>query len=290
MGGQYGPNTRQVQRFIDRLRALTAEDWQQVAAAEPLARAAYGSADWLQIQAMAYSHYGYDRANKFAEGAGKSADAIFRMSPPYGPLAHGAVAALVNCELMTAEWFAAEYAPFLEVIPIETLGPGKAPVVAKSPGTIWGRFVTRLKALDPPERQQAARVAYAIQEAVGVDALEAAAHAAVSSLRLQDADSVDPLISAIDSAEEDEAQEVGRQAQFLAEALNMDETRKASWTRAYVAPRETELSALALAAKRAAVALMARDLITGAQFALLYAPFAGLIPESSLEVPQATSA
>ena len=135
----YGPNSSQVIRFLQSLKTLTPDQWDHVSAAEAATRAAYGNLDAREIKDAHDHEYRNDRwlnslLNQFQMSA--TPDTIRR-----DVVSSRAAWALADCEVMAAQQFAAWYAPFAETIPVESLGPGKAPMVTKPPDTVHERFV-----------------------------------------------------------------------------------------------------------------------------------------------------
>ena len=278
---EYGPNTAQVRRFIDRLRALTASDWEQVRAAEARARAAYGSPNSAEIQVAAIGEYGQDHEEKLLNPATKQLDFVTGFDRY---LAAEAVMALVLCDIMTPMQFAAWYGPFAELIPVESLGKGKAPSISGAPETILGRFVARVRSLEAPEWQQVVRTAIALQDAVGVDAVDAALEAAsFSEARADEADrrarEVSGLIESIDSIGEDYMDKLDGALKGVGRVIKRED-----FADSYVQSIEMGLENYKTAAARALFGLAARDYMPPQQFAMLYLPFAGLIPVESLEI------
>jgi len=278
---EYGPNTAQVRRFVDRLRALTPTEWEQVRAAEPRARAAYGRPEWTEIQVSAEQEYGRDCQERLLAPATNRLDFVAGLD---WHLASSAVMALVVCEALTPAQFAACYGPFADLIPVESLGKGKAPSVSGPPETIWGRFVTRVHALEGPEWQQVVRTALALQDAVGVEATDAALDAASFEKAGTDeaecrAEEVNALLESIDSVGQEYVGRLHGTLKGVERWIKRDDFADShrSWI-------EAELDNFKTAAARALFALAAREYMRPHQFALLYLPFAGLIPVESLEV------
>ena len=280
-GEDYGPNTAQVRRFIDRLRGLTPIEWERIRATEASAKAAYGEPNWTEIQVLAEQQYGRDCEKRLISPAVKRLDFVTGLDHHH---ASSAVMALVLCEALTPAQFSACYAPFADLIPVESLGKGKAPAVSGPPETIWGRFVTRIHALEGPEWQQVVRTALALQDAVGVEATDAALEAASFEKAGADeaerrAEEVNALLESTDS--------VGREyVGSLREVLKGVErlVKRDDFADSHGSWIEAELDNFKTVAARALFALAARDYMPPQQFALLYLPFAGLIPVESLDV------
>jgi hypothetical protein len=280
---EYGPNTGQVKRFIERLRHLSPEEWEQVLDALAVARAAYEPLDWRDIESAHKDKYGdapwlqaVDKETRLADWV--DADHVF-----HSMAAHAAALALADAEVMTPRQFAIAYAPFAEVIPVESLGPGKAHATKKLPDTLAGRFASRVNTLPLAEWQRVHWLAYAIQEAIGADAIEAAEDAVLDAVHDRPGDVQDLLLAKqalyenqwpLDEFALHEALYRGVGAKF----------GRSGWSDAMVQRMENLVESVTAAAERAMEALVFRDAITPKQFWTLYAPFAAAIPPESLEV------
>jgi len=195
-----------------------------------------------------------------------------------------AVIGLVACDVLTVGQFAAAYAPFSSVIPVQSLGVGKAPNVVPPPDTLEERFVLRLHSLSPEAWEQIARIAYVVQDAVGVEAIDAAIDATFEIIedRLRraelDADRFGNLLIQAARCVPTGFDEGRRVVQNLGERFDMGD-----WASALTARWEAKLDVVRVTAQRAVTALTAGEGVTTKNFAILYAPFAALIPQESLE-------
>jgi Spy/CpxP family protein refolding chaperone len=276
--GRYGPNSAQVERFLQLVRALTPEQWEQVYDCEAAARAAYGSPDWREIQALHEVEYG---KGGWIESLDRSTRMAGWLDGRAAMVAHGAALALADCGVITAGQFTACYAPFAELIPVESLGPGKAHGVAKPPLSLHWRFVTRVTALEPHQWQQVVKTACAVQVAVGLEATYAALDAARDALGSTEFD--DEVLSATCAAMDELSDAASvRQLKGLYEGFGRV-AKKPAWAATRIATFESEIRDYILSAQRAVLAVGVKDAITPQQFATLYAPFAALIPFESLE-------
>jgi len=276
---EYGPNTGQVKRFIERLQDLSPDEWRQVREAADVARAAYSSLDWRDIEAAHKEKYGEAPWLDAASHAVRRAD---WMDPQDVFIAHSAVLALADAEVITPRQFGVAYAPFAEIIPIQHLGHGKAPGVKKPPDTLPGRFVSRLNSLPLAQWDEIWRLAYAVQEAVGVDAINAAEDAETNAVGDRKDDVIDLL-----RAKEDLYRDWPESEFVLHESLYQaigDRVQRSDWATSMTQRLGNTIEGVTLAADRALGALVFRDAITPKQFWTLYAPFAAAIPPESLEV------
>ena len=277
--GRFGPNSAQVERFLQAVRNLTPEQWEQVYDARAAAVAAYGHPDWQEIEAAHRAEYGdagwLDSLGRVTRLANNWLDGQAAI------VAHGAVLALADCDVMTAEQFAACYAAFAELIPIESLGPGKAPTVAKPPLSLHERFAMRARALEPHQWQQVVKVAQAVEDAVGIEAIDATIDAVGDALVSTGFD-VEVLSAAWADIDDVSEKTSVKQLKGLYERM-AGVVKKPAWAAGRIASFDTEIDNYRLAARRAVLAVAARETITPQQFAILYAPFAGLVPIESLE-------
>jgi len=177
---QYGPNNGQVKRFLERLKTLSSDEWKQVVDADAVTRAAYGHLNWLEIEAAHRTQYGEVR---WLDDAIKPLRSMnLSISAAQHSIAHNAVMALADCEVLTALRFAAMYSPFANVVPVSSLGPGKAPEVEALPTTLHGRFIARTRMLSGPEWSQVTETCAMLGNALGENVYEEAAEAAFSAL------------------------------------------------------------------------------------------------------------
>ncbi len=143
---KYGPNTRQVKRFIERVGALTAKERESADFEAQLASSAFGSSNTYEVQVAAESKYGRDHEEKVIRPARKELDkAIGDGDPLFHIRARIALMGLILChEIMDDAEFATWYGPFARIVPIESLGEGLAPKIRPPSLFPEERFVTRV--------------------------------------------------------------------------------------------------------------------------------------------------
>ncbi len=150
MFDRYGPNTQQVERFIERVKALAPEQRASTEFEEQLAKSAFGSTNNYCVQVASESQYGKNHEEKILGPASKALrEATADFEPPFQRRASTALMALVLCDgVMNAEEFSTWYGPLARVIPIDSLGEGLAPKIAPASFFPPERFVTRVRRLD----------------------------------------------------------------------------------------------------------------------------------------------
>jgi hypothetical protein len=279
----------QVRAFISALAGFTPADWTLVAAKEAMARAAFGDMDLLQFQQM----MGAARLNHLSTLLIRVAQ-IFRyqleISPRF-PLStiNRAIWALAGSDKCTWGWFAASYAPFAALIPLESLGKFELldgiSAEAPSPGTTMvGRFGTRLRALDSPEWGTVLNLVAARSAALGTDAISAA-HRETAARALKVVGSptfryAGELMSAIGFAKGSPSlASDGERGVWSMIAKRLQQPQLESLR---VEPLAHEDLAAAAAAEDAVFALLVDPGLSERATATLYLPFEAVIPAHSL--------
>ena len=271
MSDKFGPNGAQVRQFIRRVKSLGLAEWALVPDDAAIAKAAHDRLGAHQIEAIVeHTHGQEDWINAPLGEFMKTRESLD--NPNLGSISD-AIVALALCKELTYSEFAARYGGFHRVIPVETLGPGFAPTISSLPVTVPERFVTRVRALHGPDWGQATVLAYATECALGVEAIGAALDAAGAAAA--DVDQV-MLTAVLDGLEEElpflrVARDITR---ALLKRVGREETGDG------FSDQQAQYRKIAL---RAALALLAEDSITEAQFWTLYLPFAGLIPPETLD-------
>jgi hypothetical protein len=280
----YGPNSGQVKRFIERLKTLSSDDWEQVVDANAVTRAAYGYLNWLEIEAAHKTQYGEVR---WLDDATKPLRSMnLSISADQHSIAHVAIIALADCEVLTALQFAVMYSPFANVVPVSSIGPGKAPQVEALPTTLHGRFIARTKMLSGPEWSQVTETWAMLDSALGEGVYDAAAEAAQSALMNaaesgtigEDAVSEAAVIFAPEYSPgwlEDHRDIVRGIGAFV---------KRPDWASATVERYENEAIFEKGLARNALAALAVPNAISPQHLAVLYTPFAGPIPLKSLQI------
>lgn len=147
---RFGPNSKQVERFIERISALTAKEREMTEMYKALTRSAFGEKRTYEVEVASRTIYGRDEPEKFFSAAGKKLWAATASCHPLFRLrAQEALMALCICkDVMDAGEFAAWYGPFEVVIPVESLGEGFAPKI--TPPSLYPpeNFLTRVRRLD----------------------------------------------------------------------------------------------------------------------------------------------
>lgn len=172
MSKRYGPNTTQVENFLQRLTTLSEAERQSVQGEVALARAAFGWTDNDMVQVGATSMYGRDHEEKILKPAG---DRLREITKGYGDeryhefyfAALSALMGLVLCEVMDAPEFAAWYGPFARVIPVESLGEGLAPPITPAPALGFQMLLSRLRSPHKADRGRIVEVHDMLISAVG---------------------------------------------------------------------------------------------------------------------------
>jgi hypothetical protein len=275
VGAKLGPNHQQVAIFLERTSALPDASWKQVGKQIEAARAAYGWPEFSDLELASYRELGQKKANQLLAAIHKELRTVRSRQESHS--ASSAAYAIALAEFLTKSQFAANYAPFNELIPVADLGPGKAPILDAMPMSAWTRFVTRVIALEGPGWGKVTAAALMIQDLVGVEEIDAILQAATCSSTTPE--EAIKILSDIDSIGREYEERVGGLY------LRIGEMAKSE----YFAPtRVANLSIgmdnFRLAASRAAIGLMSRNVLTPRQFAALYSPFAALIDVRSLEV------
>lgn len=283
----YGPNHEQVAEFARLTGGFAPAEWQGVVAQRGACEAAYGRFDLQEFESLVRI-----AGLRRWEQAEESARLVVRERLPGGAEerleeASAAIGALSACDLLSPEQFAAAYAPFARVLPVESLGPGSAPVVSPPPEDLKQRFVLRLRALTEPEWGQVAMLADTRDAAFTPDAVGAALDRAGRLLQ-------DGIIEAggSDSADwlDDLDEFFGAGGPFggskeiwglLGDFLGRTEYWSASQYADRLAGQEDSARRSARQALFA-VALVDVEDFSDQDFATLYLPFAGLIPPATL--------
>jgi hypothetical protein len=130
---KYGPNTQQVKRFIERVKALTPEQRASTEFEEHFAKSAFGSANNYYVQVASESRYGKDHEEKVLGPASKSLrDATADLDPRFRMRAGSALMALALCDgVMNAEEFSTWYGPLARVIPIDSVRTCITPIASR---------------------------------------------------------------------------------------------------------------------------------------------------------------
>ncbi len=265
-------NGSQAERFLDRLKWVKVEEWQTIKESEKSVRAAYGWYSWDRIALAGLMALGGKGADQLSKAVEERIPAEIRRDSR-----HSATIAALSIALageLTEAQVTAGYAPFAESIPIAQLGPGLASAIAPPPATPWGRFVCRLRAIEGPEQQQVIGVAYAIERAVGVDEIDRA-------LTLQDMAEPEAFIEAAREIEEFTNKGTERLADVYQSMGRF--VGNSEWASAHVNRATVEGDVFVLCALRALGAVMSYDRMPAREFAILYAPLAGLVPVASLQ-------
>jgi len=250
MAEEFGANRGQVERFLAIALALSSAAWASTAKQELAGRAAYGWAEFSELELTSYRELGEKRANRLL----KTINEKLKRAPSSQDRHRASVAAMAVAFAgqITLSQFAANYAAFNEVIPASSLGPGSAPALAATPSASWFRFVTRLVALEGPGWTKALDAALMIQDAVGADVIDSVLEAATCS-------SVSPevtasVITAIDGIGREYESSVGGLYSRIGELAKSD--RFAS---GHISRLSTEMEIFRTAAARAALGLMSRN-------------------------------
>jgi hypothetical protein len=148
MAEEFGPNRGQVERFLAVVPTLSRAAWASTAKQELAGRAAYGWAEFSELELASYRELRERRANRLL----KTIDSKLQPVPSSHERHRASIAvlALAFAEQFTLSHFAANYAAFNEAIPVSSLGAGSAPALPATPAASWFRFVTRLVALEGP--------------------------------------------------------------------------------------------------------------------------------------------
>jgi hypothetical protein len=285
-----GPNTAQVKRFIARLKGLTRGEWKQLLAERDAARAAYGDPDWDEIERECKTA----KAQVWGDSETRALLTAIKSETSGSEALHiavGAVMALATCTVITPEQFAAAYGPFTGLVPVDSLGNGLAPPVARPPATLYGRFITRLRSLTT-DWDQVIDIALVRNAALENSVVNDAGLAALEALQslVEDGglelECVQPILQALEAVEGTVDQGFGAAKEGW-KLIGNKLGESAYWSAAKYADRYGwKEEGARLVSKDALFALITRELITPQQFAILYLPFAGAIPIHSLEVGQ----
>ena len=266
---ELGPNASQAIRFLDRVTQLNEEDWRGIEGLQPIALSAFGECEWSTIELTAFRSLHEAGATALLEG-------VQRRLPPTLPpqLALAATTATMSLALsgeLEDTVVIAGYGPFTEVIPSVSLGDGLAPVMPPPPTTPWARFVTRFRAVD--NWMAPVELAYSVQHAVGVVAIDAAIEATNPEepefLQVGQRD----LLAIVDEKMRTQT----RGFDLIGSALKQPEFSEAHKRRF-----ETLGDTLWIAAARALMAVQSYRRMPDKEFAILYTPFASAIPIRSL--------
>jgi hypothetical protein len=173
-GDKYGPNSRQVEAFLQRVRRLSSPERESVAVESAAARAAFGWSKIDEVQVAAFNEY-QGEENRWLGAAGDELKKVAATDDyRFVSEASSASMGLVLSGVMRSEEFAAWYGSFARVVPIEALGSGSAPLVLPAPQRVWERFMTRLRRLHAPDWQRIVAVQRMLIDAVGGDPHQAA--------------------------------------------------------------------------------------------------------------------
>ena len=198
-----------------------------------------------------------------------------------------ASAALVLAMAHECPWgqFEAGYGPFLDLIPLESLGPGLAPEVTSFPTTRFGRFATRLRAMFDSDWNGIVEIAIVRDVAVGraeVDRVSARAWEVLKELvDAGEPDFVTEMAAAMDHLElAGVFSDSGEAHRLMFRSIGAaTEREQAHWDARAIA---IEQRALRLLKGDALVALAVEPQIGAQMSALLYLPFCSAVPVSSL--------
>lgn len=179
-GDKYGPNSRQVEAFLQRVRQLSSSERELVAVESAAARAAFGWTKNDEVQIAALNEY-QGEENRWLRAVQDELKKVAATDDyRFTNEAFSASMGLVLSGVMPSEEFAAWYGSFARVVPLEALGNGSAPLVLPAPQRVWERFVTRLRRLQAPEWQRIVSTYRMLLDAVGGDPHQAALTAASS--------------------------------------------------------------------------------------------------------------
>lgn len=270
----YGANSGQVARFVQRVRLLTDAQWSDILARKAGYAAVFGAFDSSVVELDAYRTHGVDKANKILESAIRGAG-LTPADHERRRIGMEAILALLYPGVMWAEHFSAAYGPFECAIPIADLGPGSAPDLIRMPETVGGRFVARLRNF--PNQTGAVEIGAALQDAVGWERIDNAIDAALNSGI--DVDAVLDVQSQITALCGEEVAKLTDLWRMVITKVGGVEDQVQTQSRFYQSQRE----AFAFWAYRGALGLMARGLVSDEDFSLLYLPFIAFIPPASLD-------
>ncbi len=280
MGGLYGPNTVHVERFLERLKRLTYQQWHEVLAraivpadaslaAEAVRAADAGAMRHGRNAAVDAAMEAARRHLQLAAASWRDEDALdTKASPSPAPLA---AAALVLRDVLSRWHFTPLYAPFAPVIPLVGLKMSRT-YGTRSPQV--KRFLNRLMKLTQPQWWQV---------------LEAQAQLRHATPEL---DRERSRVSAPETGVEALVEAIARGANSECDAARIDARAIAgvSWDAAMHGAEgdvsrqvDTEgREAAKRAAEDAVTALVIRDRLVPQLFAAWYAPFARAIPSEDL--------
>ena len=270
----YGANSGQVARFVQRVRSLTEAQWSDILARKAGYAAVFGSYDQQLLELDGYKTHGVDQANKIVESAERDSG-LKGAHHERWRVGMEAILALLYPKVMWPEHFSAAYGPFEHAIPIADLGPGSAPVPLSMPETLGGRFVARLRNF--PNQTGAMEIAFALQDAGGTERIEKAVDAALNSGI--DVDAALEVNSQIAELLREEVAKLTDLSRMVVTKVGGTEDQVQERSQFYQSQRD----GFRLCAFRGAVGLMARALVSDEDFALLYLPFIAFIPPASLE-------
>ncbi len=282
----FGLNSGQVEAYVRGLENLDERAWDKVVAADRVGKAAFGGIDWLQVESMSGDRRSdVERAQRAAIARLPRTPEGKRRLDVLG-CAIGAATVLTLPDVVTWGWFASGYAPFLDVLPLASLGDGLAPGVPVPADSRFGRFGTRLRALTDPPWGNALLVARMRNDAVPLDLLHAAQDAATRALdRVYETRGTE-LHAAIDDVEmacapTGSSAGTRRVWELMFKRVGKSEFEAAThWADRWA---DDEVAAHAIAAD-ALAAVAASDIAPWPECALMYLPFAAVIPLNSLEV------
>lgn len=270
----YGANSAQVARFVQRVRSLADAQWSDILARKAGYVAAFGTYDARDVQVRAYEALAADKHIKGVDSAIREAG-LERTGHERWKIGSEAILALLYPGVMSAEHFSAAYGPFERAIPIAELGPGSAPNLIPMPETLGGRFVARLRNFS--NQHGVWEIGFALQDAVGVARIEEAVDVALRSG--VDVDAVLDVQRQIGELCEEEVAQLTDLWRRMMTKFGGTEEKVRAQSESYQSQRD----AFRLAACRGALGLMARGLVSDEDFALLYLPFIAFIPPASLE-------
>lgn len=270
---KYGTNSAQVERFVQCARALTDDQWAEVVRQQRRFAVVFGEFDHVPLELEAYKAHGADKANKMLSTAMRDAG-LDRGQHDRWTTGLRAILALLYPTNLWIEQFSAAYGPFEWLIPVHDLGAGEAPNIIPLPPSLGQRFVMRLHNFQ--NQRGVVKTAFGLQQAVGVERIDAAVDAALGSVA-----DIDEMLVVQDQLAQlcaSEVEELTRIFRMVASKISAPEERIQAQRQFYQSQRE----AFRLAAVRAAAALMAKAFLQESDFALLYLPFLGFVPPEDL--------